>query len=295
MMYHMCSQTDQLRIFIMDCGITRQNREKLLRQAARFDNVEIIFHNIEKKLDEVVPKVPTKWHRAIYGRLFLDDIVKRYDGVDRLLYLDCDTLMNAPVTELFTMDMQGKCMAAVIDADNDARKKALEIPEEYSYINSGVLLIDTEKWLALDASRRIIECINHFPELLLYPDQDAINYILYRDILTLPLKYNMMWMICRRDIPKMLQNIKHFCYSAEEVEYALYHASIFHYAGHDMWSYDGITPIPARLFEKYRRLCDWRDEKRRFRSPGQFILWCLFNAKRWLMGDWKDAMEHITL
>lgn len=292
-MYNMCPTVEKVRLFVMDCGITEENKQKLKAQAAKFGNAEMIFYDINEKLNAVVPKVKTRWHRAIYGRLFLNELPALYEGMDRLIYLDCDLLMDRPVTELITMDLQGKCLAAVTDADNSPRKKALGIPEDCDYINSGVLVIDTARWIELDASRRIIEYINSFPKALLYPDQDAINYVLGHEIVILPPEYNMMWMLCERDIPKMLSRIPDFYYTADQLKYALFNPCIVHFAGHDMWSFDGITPIAAGVFKKYRRLCDWNDEKRKFKSPAIFFAWCFKSVKRAMCGDYKKANANL--
>lgn len=288
-MHNMCPEVEKVRLFVMDCGITEPNRQRLREQAAQFDNAEMIFYDIDQKLNAVVPKVKTRWHRAIYGRLFLNELPEHYGDLKRIVYLDCDLLMDRPVTELFTMDLGGKCLAAVTDADNAPRKKALGIDPECDYINSGVLVIDTARWIGLDASPRIIEYINSFPEALLYPDQDAINYVLGHEMVILPPEYNMMWMLCERNIPKMLSWIPDFYYTAEQLQYALLHPRIVHFAGHDMWSFDGITPIAAGVFKKYRRLCGWRDEKRRFKSPVIFLRWCAMSVKRAICGDFKKA------
>ena len=288
-MHNMCGEAEKVRLFVMDCGITEENRQRLIKQAERFGNAEMIFYDIDKKLDAVMPKVKTRWHRAIYGRLFLNELPALYPDMDRLVYLDCDLLMDAPVTELFTMDLQGKCLAAVTDADNSPRKQALGIDPECAYINSGVLAIDTSRWTELDASRRIIEYINGFPEALLYPDQDAINFVLGHEIVILPPEYNMMWMICERDIPKMIDRIPDFYYTADQLEYALYHPRVVHFAGHDMWSFDGITPVAAGVFKKYRAMSDWKDCGRRFRSPGEFFRWCAFSCVRLIHGDYRKA------
>ena len=283
---NMCDVVEKLRLFVMDCGINGENKARLQKQALKYDNVELVFYNINEKLHEVAPKVKTKWHPAIYGRLFLVDVLDQYDDIDRIIYLDCDLLMARPVPELLTMDLRGKCLAGVADTAAKARKEALHIPQEYTYINSGVLVIDAAKWVALDASRRIVEFINSFPEAFLYPDQDAINSILYDEILTLPPQYNVMWMMCDRDIPKMKIYIEDFPYSEEELSYALHQGRIYHFAGHDMWTFYGITPIHAKVFEKYRKLCDWRKEKRHFESPYKMLLWLLVSAKSILMGEW---------
>lgn len=291
-LHNMSPAADKVRIFVMDCGITEENKERLRKQTARFENAEIIFYNIEKQLDEIVPKVKARWHRAIYGRLLLDEIVARYDELERLVYMDCDTLMNKPVTELFEMDLQGMCVGGVQDSDHVSRKRVLHIDQEHTYINSGVLVIDTAKWIELNASQRIIAYINSFTEELKYPDQDAINYILSDYILRLQPEYNMMWMICDKDIPIMLNDIEGDLYTPEELHYALYNAKIYHYASHNMWEYEDITPIPDHVIEKYRKLCDWRDQKRHFRSFSSGFLWIFVTIKRVLVGEyWKKPAE----
>ena len=83
-MFNMCPAVEHVRLFVMDCGITEENKTRLTNQAARFDNAEIIFLSIERKLKEIDPKVPNNWNRAIYGRLFLTELWKLY-AIKRLL------------------------------------------------------------------------------------------------------------------------------------------------------------------------------------------------------------------
>ena len=285
-MHNMCPAVDHVRIFVMDCGITEENKARLKKQASRFSNAEILFYNIEDRLNNIVPKVPNNWNRAIYGRLFLTEILKEYD-IKRVIYLDCDLLMDRPVTELFSMSLDGKCIAGVPDTDGLHRRKALGIDSDRAYINSGVMVIDTERWMALDVSARIIDVINNFPEKLMYPDQDAINLVLSDEIKILDLRYNMLWMICERDLAKIRSYSADFVYTDEQARQAMYHASIYHYAGKDMWLFYGITPSHKTIVKKYHKLCDWRNEKRRFGSFKYFLLWFIVSFKRVLIGEFR--------
>ena len=284
-LYNMCSEVNKVRLFVMDCGISEPNKERLRRQTQRFENAEIIFCDILSRLDEIARSGDFSWHPSIFGRLLAGEILKTTPDVPRLVYLDCDALMDKPVTELFSMDMQGKCLAAVADADEDCRKKALGMPDESVYINSGVLVIDMDAWCRRNAEQRIIEFLRQSRIELSFPDQDAISFVISDDMKIIPLEYNMMWMICDSDIPKLVRNIRHIPYSADEIRHALHHMKICHYSGHDMWTFYGITPIQARIFKKYRKLCDWRDEKRSFETPLKFILWVMKSVKRILLGD----------
>lgn len=285
-MYNMCHAVDQVRLFVMDCGITEENIAKLKKQAEQFDNAEIIFFNIERKLNDIVPKVPNNWNRAIYGRLFLTEILPEYD-VKRLIYLDCDLLMDRPVTELFAMSLEGKCIGGVSDSESLKRRKALGISLENPYINSGVLVIDTARWVDLNASERVIDYINSYPEKLIYPDQDAINFILSDEIKVLEPRYNMLWMICERDIDKIQMYSEDYIYNDGQTRRALYHGCIYHYAGQDMWSFYGVAPAHEMIFQKYHKLCDWRDEKRHFGNFKNFMLWSMVTCKRILIGELK--------
>ncbi len=283
-LHNMCHEVDKVRLFVMDCGITEQNRKRLREQTSRFDNAEIFFCDISLRLDEIVRGSHFSWHPSIFGRLLAGEVLPICPDVTRLVYMDCDALMDRPVTELFTVDMQGRCLAAVADADEDCRKQALGMPENSVYINSGVLVMDIKAWVERNAEQRIIDYVRSRKELA-YPDQDAISYVMSDDMMILPLEYNMMWMICDSDIPKLIRNIRHLPYSEEEIRTALHGMKICHYSGHDMWTFYGITPIQARIFEKYHRLCDWRNEKRSFETPVKFILWVMKSFKRFLLGD----------
>lgn len=285
-MHNMCPVVEKVRLFVMDCGITEESKAKLRQQTAKFHNAVIVFIDIRKKLDEVVPKVETKWNRAIYGRLFLTEIYKQFDDVDRLIYLDCDVLIDRPVTELFTMPLDGKCMAGVLDIDWFWRKKQMKMDPDAFYVNSGVLVVDTARWRELDASARIIEFINNYPDELSYPDQDAINYVLSSEIKVLDLRYNMMNMLTYSDAKKIGIYAVDYPFTEAQTIRALYNASIYHYSGHDMWSYDGITPAQRIIFKKYRKLCDWRKEKMTFGGRDRFIHWLMVLAKRILICEW---------
>lgn len=283
LMHNTCPHADKVRMFVMDCGITKESQAKLIAQTKRFDNAEIIFYDINALLDEVVPKVENHWHRAIYGRLFLNKILEKYEGIDRIIYLDSDIIINQPIMELFEMDLQGKCLAGAMDGDEDARRKELNIKSNV-YINSGVLVIDTKRWIELDAGKRIIEYINSFPEALLYPDQDAINFILENEIMLIPLQYNFFWSICEKDAPKMKIYLD-IPYSVEDIIYAMRNVKIMHYAGHDMWSMYGITPVPTKIFLKYKKLSDWKNCRRQYHSFREFVLATAIAIKRKILRE----------
>ncbi len=86
---------------------------------------------------------------ASYLCLMLPELLPEYR---RILYLDCDILPNGSVAEVLEADLHGQALGAVRDAQqwrspdrSPAEFSRLGLPAE-RYLNSGVLLFDTERW-----------------------------------------------------------------------------------------------------------------------------------------------------
>lgn len=88
---------------------------------------------------------------ASYLCLMLPDVLPEYR---RILSLDCDIAPNGPVGEVLGADLGGAAVGAVRDIQQ--WRSPRRVPAEFSrlglparrYLNSGVLLFDTERWRA---------------------------------------------------------------------------------------------------------------------------------------------------
>lgn len=150
---------------------------------------DIIFYDIDSDvIKEFV--LSNTWTHAVYYRLFFPLIVP--NGIKRLLYLDCDTLVLSDLSELFCEELGDYPVGAVYD--NYVRKQALlGITEDGQYFNSGVLLIDTTLWRTQQISERAFDYLNNYPERILYVDQCALNAVLYNNWKKLPFRYNTLY------------------------------------------------------------------------------------------------------
>ena len=110
----------------------------------------------------------------------------------RVLWLDCDTIVDADITELFETDMKGNLFAGCIE-----HRKG-------EYINTGVLLMDLDA-IRADGLDDVLICVLNHQKLEL-PDQDAINELARGRILFLDSKYN----VCCLTVPPEEQKIIHF-------------------------------------------------------------------------------------
>lgn len=112
--------------------------------------------------------------------------------LDRVLYLDCDTMVNGSLRELFTLDMGEYYVGAVKDVwDVKKHLKRLDMKSD-SYFNSGVLLMNCEQFRKDNVFEKIKEYSLTHKKIIKFCDQDTLNKIIDTKKINLPQKYNFM-------------------------------------------------------------------------------------------------------
>lgn len=133
---------------------------------------------------------------AMYFRFFLPEYLPHEDKV---LYLDCDVIVQDDLSELFAMDLGQCALAGVRDEPGETQTKIDQIHKE-NYINSGVLLMNLND-LRQD---RFLEKMNHLYQeheiKLFLPDQCLLNIYSFKNRMILDKKYNTF--IASKDINK---------------------------------------------------------------------------------------------
>lgn len=115
---------------------------------------------------------------AAFFRYFIADEVQE----DKVLYLDSDTIVNAKLDDLFTLDLQGYAIAAVQDFNHEGW---------LTTFNSGVMLIDAKKWRAKNSTQSLLELTAQHHEHV-YGDQGVLNMYFGDQWLHLDKEYNFM-------------------------------------------------------------------------------------------------------
>ncbi|NLP44944.1 MAG: glycosyltransferase family 8 protein [Peptococcaceae bacterium] len=119
--------------------------------------------------------------KEMYYRLLAFKFLPR--TLDRILYLDPDTLVINPIQELYELDMEGYLYAAAyhdlisVKGVNKIRLKPYEIK---AYYNSGVLLMNLELQRKVVKDEEIFDFVEKNKAKLIMPDQDIMN-ALYSD------------------------------------------------------------------------------------------------------------------
>jgi len=130
------------------------------------------------------------YNSIVLSRLFLCSYLS--DNIERILYLDCDTIVNGSINELENISFGHNLIAAVPELYMPANKKALiGLKKKETYYNAGVLLINLKLWRAKNVELEFIEYFRMKNGRLLYNDQDILNHCCKGRILTLSQTYNL--------------------------------------------------------------------------------------------------------
>lgn len=130
--------------------------------------------------------------RTSYVRLLIPDRIDERAG--RLLYVDCDTIINGALAPLEEIDLEGYAIGAVEDDGRYrgvqvSRNLRLGLPPEMKYLNAGVLLIDLHAWHEQHIAERVrafCAVSGDLPSM----DQDALNGTLRGEWLSLDGSWN---------------------------------------------------------------------------------------------------------
>ncbi len=186
----MCRHCRDLQVAVLDNGISSENKQKINSVVENYD-CRIQFINTEKNISKL-EKYNINMDRgsmAQFSRLFLEGVIPL--DWERVLYLDCDTLVHSSIENLYHWDMQENVICAVRDAFSVWNKKAIGLDKGDPIVNSGVMLIDLKKWKLEGIEKQFLKVIKRSKKLP-QGDQGIINKVLHGRIGILPAVYNVL-------------------------------------------------------------------------------------------------------
>lgn len=193
-------------------------------------NAKIEFHAISDNFTKDL-KLGV-WTKHAWYRICLPDILP---DIQKILYVDVDIAFANSLKKLFEIDLDGYSMGACVDVkamDSEVYSR-LNLPSDYRYICSGVLMMNLDYMRQDCTKERILNFASNNLSKLQSPDQDSINAICHNSILQLPLNYGIMDAFYRND-----DFIKSYRKGLVE---ASQNPIIIHYAGCPPWFAETIS------------------------------------------------------
>jgi lipopolysaccharide biosynthesis glycosyltransferase len=154
-----------------------RNAWGLLRRVVDAGHGRLTLHSIAENRLAGLPSLsqftPAMWYRTFLPELLPD--------VDRVLYLDADTIVADSLEPLWELDLGDNYLAAVTNVfqrNHLQRPKELGLAGPEVYFNSGVLLMNLEQMRADGAAEAVRSYARAHTRELEWPDQDALNVVL---------------------------------------------------------------------------------------------------------------------
>ena len=175
---------DDFSFYILDGGISEGAKNRILRLNSIRD-FEIKFIPVDSSLFDAYKGIITHDYLSIaaYYRLKLSQFLPK---VDRVIYLDCDTIVRKSLNDFYNIDLEDNYMAGVIDA----RVKYKPKWKNSSYVNSGGLLMDLDKIRQDDVEAKFLKYTIEHSDEIKTGDQDIINFTLEGKIKIVEDKWN---------------------------------------------------------------------------------------------------------
>ncbi len=129
----------------------------------------------------------THFSEANYFRLVLPNLLP---FLDKVIYLDSDTLVLGDIQELWKIDVTNFYLAAVNSLNSKKNILRLKISSS-QYINSGVMLMNLKKMRNDKVSDAFLSLIKNTNIKLLNVDQDVINLSLDKGVKLISRKWNL--------------------------------------------------------------------------------------------------------
>lgn len=264
---------DEIVIYFVDMGISETSQRNLSELINKYHRKLIIIPFTEWEND--LPIGNTGRHiKSVYAKLFFG----RISNLNRIIYIDSDTIVVDDIGELWKTDMQGCALAGVETINTLKMKEKIGLSKDDLVINDGVVLIDLNRWRKYRFEEKCINYIKKWdgnPPVL---SEGTINSVCVGYIKRLNLRYNTT-SVCRDYLSyeiKLMTGMEY--YSQEEMDNAMRNPCIIHYVSgfHKRPWISGSTHPLKNEYLKYRNMSQWRNkplEKSVFLKRERLVYW----------------------
>ncbi|MGD8568895.1 MAG: glycosyltransferase family 8 protein [Gammaproteobacteria bacterium] len=242
------SQPERLSFFILSNNISEKNKNNIKNISQQFSASSLI---IEPPTD-IYNNIPKKRYGvANLFRLSIGTLLPA--SVHKVIYLDCDVLFYADIKDLWETELDDCTVGAVTNLGHQPVDR-LGI-EDGAYFNTGVLLINLDKWRKAQIGSQALEYMNNNINKLIFPDQDGLNVSLKDNWKQLPLRWN------QQPAVYSMFSKKHFEKSLSYQDYydAIHNPAIVHFlANNKPWHYLTYHPLKESYYD-YISKSPWSD------------------------------------
>lgn len=242
---------ENFRFYVLDGGISNKNKAKI-EKIKQIKDCKIEYIKIDDSLFDICPITPECQHisKQTYYRYL---IPKLKPELEKCFYFDCDIVVKNSLNEFWNTDIEDNYIAAIEELWEEAHTYYENNGISKSF-NAGVILINNQKWIKNNISKKLFENTKILVEnqKIRWVDQDVLNYTLNGKVKFVHPKCN-------------LQQTAYFdgqysLYTDQEINEAKAHPIIIHYSGNlKPWNKTCLHPLWKKYF-KYLKFTPYKNQ-----------------------------------
>ena len=236
-----------LKVYVLNTGISNTNKKRIVEVAEKnFSDIDIEYVDVADRMDSLNQKTHLRdyYTNAIYYRIFIPSLFPQYD---KIIYIDCDTVLIDDISKLYDVELGDNIVGAVheeamssFDCFGVYSEQFLGVPR-MEYFNSGLLVINTKKYLEEKIETQFINLMLHH-KFEVAPDQDYLNVLLKGKTKLLDIGWN------KTPIPEKQFNESAIKLIHYKLNFKPWHYDDVRYQG-PFWKYASQTPFYDDLMQ----------------------------------------------
>lgn len=177
----------QINVYIIAENISIKSKEKINSLCDKKNKIIWLpLINIE---DETGGNVKfDRGSSAQFARLLIGRYLPK--DIDKVLYLDCDTMIVSSLEELWNIDLSKCTFAACLDAFSPLYSKKIGLSRNATLINSGVLMINVARWRFNNYESYAIDILREKNGEMPQGDQGLLDILCQNDLIILKPRFN---------------------------------------------------------------------------------------------------------
>ena len=260
----MVNQWEQIHFYLVEDGIKEDTRQKLISMIREAGNAVTFITKPDIRGMLHVELKTLRWSDSAYSRLFLGELFGNESGIDKLLYMDCDTIIVDSLQELWNTDISDHLGAACLECMGNMHKRIIGAKSRDPYINTGMLLLNVKRWIEEDIQKIEGDFIKKYRGKTEYVDQGVINGTVSKRFKLVSPRYNLTALAYDFSYKEMqIYRKPSFGYSEEEWLRAVSKPAVIHFTTSFLsvrpW-YAGSKHPYADEWKRIHGLTPWKDE-----------------------------------
>lgn len=243
------NKEDNLHFYIMG-NISNKTKEKL-RKLKKIKPFKLTFFRVDETKLKFLQKVKINVHvsMATYYKLFMPEF---FPHINKMIWLDSDLIVLKSLKEFWDIDIEDYYFGAVPDLRFVRLGKELQIPEKYTYINTGTFLMNLKKMREENALLHMEKYVFYNYKIITIADQGVTNGAFYDKIKLIDHKWNAYHEFIKESCDKHYKYLK-----TQEYIDAFNSPAIVHFVGPQKPWLAGIKHPYKNAYWQYLRKTEW--------------------------------------